>query len=159
VSADARTPETGSAQPESQASGSRFGETRAIADQIVRFLGVGVISFPMGIGVSAFLHEILAWSEEASVGTAMVALLATSFALSRSFIFRATGPARLQLARFLVVALAARTGEYLLFLALLQLAGLPYLWSMTSALLISLSLKFLAYRVWVFSATSDAPER
>jgi putative flippase GtrA len=138
---------------------SRWLSLRSVFYEAVRFVGMGFISFPLGLGISALCHEVLGWPEEIAVATAIGILLILNFFLSRIYVFRSIKSVRSQLVRFVAVALTMRGAEYLLFLLLLRVIHVPYLVAMATALVISLGIKFVIYRTWVFSSGGAAGER
>lgn len=118
--------------------------------QAARFIGVGLLSYALGLSMSAVLREALHFSAEHAVALTLAVLLVLNFWLSRRFVFLAGGAAIRQFARFGVTSLAMRAGEYALFYALMHLLRLHYLSAFTAALLISNVLKFVLYRQLVF---------
>lgn len=116
----------------------------------IRFVGAGLIMFPLGLGTSALVHEVLGFSEQIAGAAAIVVLLASGFYLGRGFVFRSKRLVHQQLPRYLITALSLRAAEYAMFLAFLMVGEINYLVSLTLALTISSALKFLLYRFWVF---------
>ena len=131
---------------------SRWTSLRALIQELMRFVGLGFISFPLGIGISALCHEVFGWHEEVAVAVSIAILIVVNFTLSRVYVFRSIKSVRSQLIRFVSVALVMRGIEYGMFLVLLRAFGVPYLFAMASALVISLGMKFLIYRAWVFGS-------
>ncbi len=128
-----------------------FGSGRVpFAAQAVRFCGVGVLSYGIGVTLAATFHEISGLREEIAVGLSLAIVLFTNFALARLYVFRSSGRVHHELARFAVMSAAMRGVDYLLFLALLNGLGIGYLVAMTIAMAVSTSLKFLVYRKVVF---------
>jgi putative flippase GtrA len=125
---------------------------RGLIFEAARFVGSGLIVFPVGLLVSAFCHEVLGWREEYSAFVAVAVLLVVNFVLGRVFVFRSTERASAQFPRFLAIALVMRGVEYLMFLAAFRFAKLNYLLAMVAALVISSAIKFALYRTWVFKA-------
>ena len=87
-------------------------DLRILAKQGLRFLGAGLITFPVGIGVSALAHEVLGMPEKVAAALALVVLLVLGFLLSRQYVFLSNGRIARQAWRFLLVAAAARGTEY-----------------------------------------------
>ncbi len=103
------------------------------------------------MGVTAFLHEILALSEEASYACALVVAFCLGFFLMRHFVFRAgEGAIRRQAVLHFATTLAFRGMEYVGFLTLHTLLGLYYLLSILLVLGVSFCAKFLWYGHFVF---------
>lgn len=139
-----------------QASSERL---RHLAVEILRFIGSGLIAFPVGLGVSALCHEVFGWPEEAATGAAIGVLLLLNFALGRAFVFRSQGRIAEQLPRFLTIALVMRGAEYLLSLSLFKVFHVPYLLALATSLAISSLAKFFLYRSWVFPVTARQSTR
>jgi putative flippase GtrA len=118
--------------------------------ELFRFIGSGLLAFPVGLGVSALCHELLGWRQEYAAAAAVAVLLVINFGLSRIYVFRSTGSFSYQLPRFLSIALFMRAAEYLMFMGLFKLVHLPYLVAITAALAMSSLIKFFVYRSWVF---------
>ncbi len=119
--------------------------------QGVRFFGVGLITFPVGVGVTALCHEIFRLPEKFAAAIALTVLLVLGFILARRVVFISNGNIGRQAWRFLLVAAMARATEYVLFLCLSILAGLHYLVALVGALGLSFVLKFIIYRSWIFT--------
>ncbi len=130
--------------------GLRPGRADALLAQATRFLGSGLLLFPLGLGVSAFLNRIVGLVPEVASAIAIVVMLLAGFALTRVYVFRASGAMRRQFPRFLLVSVTMRGAEYVMFLLWLRLAGLGNLPSLTLALATSSLMKFFFYRNWVF---------
>jgi putative flippase GtrA len=121
-----------------------------LGGEAARFIGLGVISYLLGIGLSALFREILGLSEEISVALSLAILIVVNFWLNKQFVFRAAGSSLPQLVRFAATAVGSRAAEYVMFLALLRWVKLNYLVALTVVLIISSCLKFLLYRQLVF---------
>lgn len=127
---------------------------RSVLAEGTRFAVSGLISFPIGVGVSAFAHEMLGWSQQLSGAVAISVLLVFNFAVARAYTFRSSGAIRAQLPKFLLVSISMRGVEYLLFLTFLTVGGIHYLSSLFAALAISFTVKFFLYRSCVFFTES-----
>jgi putative flippase GtrA len=125
--------------------------------ELLRFALVGALSYSLGVGLSAAFHGALGLGEPLAVGLALAIVLCTNFLLARTFVFRSRGPAHRELARFVATSVAARGGEYLLFLALLQALEINYLVALTAAMAVSNVLKFALYRSIVFRRSPSVP--
>jgi putative flippase GtrA len=123
---------------------------RQIAGEAARFVGYGLISYVLGIALSAFFREIVGLREEVSVALTLVILFVTNFWLARRFVFRATGHKGKQFALFVTTSVAMRGVEYTTFLALLRIFDVYYLLALTLAMGISGAAKFVLYRTVVF---------
>jgi putative flippase GtrA len=125
---------------------------RRLLPEIFRFIGSGLIVFPLGLGLSAYCHEVLGWREELASAAGIAVLLLVNFATGRIFVFRSAGKVRHEFMRFVSIALLMRGAEYLMFFAIFRLLHMPYLLSMLAALVISSLTKFWLYRTWVFDS-------
>ena len=121
-----------------------------IVGEAARFVGYGLISYVLGIALSAFFGEVIGIREEVSVALTLVILFVTNFWLSRRFVFRAAGHSGNQFVRFVSTSLAMRGVEYMLFFMLLRFLHVHYLVALTLAMGFSGSAKFLLYRTIVF---------
>jgi putative flippase GtrA len=123
---------------------------RRLAGDATRFVGFGVMSYGLGIAITAFLAEIVHLSAEAAVATSLAILITVNFWLSRRFVFRATGEIRSQFPRFLATTVLMRGVEYVLFLLLYRVFSLHYLLALTIGMGLSTCIKFFLYRGLVF---------
>jgi putative flippase GtrA len=118
--------------------------------ELFRFIGTGLLAFPIGLGVSALCHEVFGWREEIAAAAAVGTLLLINFALGRAYVFRSTGRITYQLPRFVAIALLMRGAEYSMFYVLFASLHVPYLVAITASLTMSSLIKFYVYRTWVF---------
>jgi len=134
---------------------------RRLALEAARFVGSGLIAFPLGLGVAALCRELFGWRQEVATVVAFATLLFVNYALGRRLVFRSSGKLRSELARFMGAAVIMRCLESVLSIALLKYAGVPYLASIAVTLACSSVLKFFLYRTWVFrpAAAPATPER
>jgi putative flippase GtrA len=123
---------------------------RQILGEAARFVGYGLISYALGIALSAFFREIIGLREEVSVALTLGILFVTNFWLARRFVFRASGHKGKQFALFVTTSVVMRGVEYMVFLALLRIFDVYYLLALTLAMGISGAVKFLLYRTVVF---------
>jgi len=61
---------------------------RTLAEQGVRYLGVRLITFPVGVGVAALAHKVLQLTEELDVALDPIVLLMLGFAFNRRYTFK-----------------------------------------------------------------------
>lgn len=123
--------------------------------EAARFVGAGVISYALGLGLSALFREGLRLPEELAVALTLGILFVVNFWMSRIFVFRAQGSARRQFAAYVAAALALRATEYGLFYLILQVAGLHYLAALTWAMVLTNLFKFFLYRALVFGKSAS----
>jgi putative flippase GtrA len=126
------------------------GNRRALLGEVLRFCGVGALSYGLGIVLAALFHEVSGLVPEVAVGLSLAILLLTNFFLARAFIFRSSGHVHYELLRFGVASAAMRGAEYLTFLVLLNGLGINYLISLTIAMSLSSVGKFVLYKKIVF---------
>jgi putative flippase GtrA len=123
---------------------------RQIAGEAGRFVGYGLVSYALGIGLSALFREVIGLHEEVSVGLTLVILFLVNFWVARRFVFRSSGHKAKQFVRFVSTSLAMRGAEYVMFLTLLRVLHHHYLLALTLAMGFSGFAKFLLYRTVVF---------
>ena len=128
-----------------------------VASEAVRFLCVGLFSYSFGIGLAAFLREIIGLRPEISVALSLAVLVVTNFWVARQWVFRAAGRADTQFLRFVLTSAVMRSGEYLLFWLLLRTGGVHYLVALTISMGISTCIKFVLYRTLVFGGVATSP--
>ena len=123
--------------------------------QQFRFGIAGVISFGSNLLVTAFLHEIIRWSEEISYGIALLAVSLLMFFFCRYFVFESDRPKfGSQLIKFYQSWVVFRALEYFVFLMILKWAGLFYLFAITGAQIMFVFFKFIVWRRFVFVPAS-----
>lgn len=135
---------------------------RSMIHEGARFVGSGLLAFPLGLGVAAVCRELLGWRPEAATATAFATLLLVNFMLGRKLVFRSSGAVKHELRRFMAVAICMRAFESLLSILLQKEAHVPYLASIVAALVLSSLIKFFLYRSWVFvrpPGVADHPNR
>ncbi len=132
------------------ASAMKLRSDRATRGQIGRYLVMTGLSACLTMGLPVVLHEIFGLSEEASVAVALLTAFVVNFITLRRVVFRSAGRPTAELLRFFWTGLAFRGGEYLAFLILLSLLRLHYVLALAIVLALSISLKFLCYRSFVF---------
>jgi putative flippase GtrA len=132
-------------------------QLRRLLGDAARFLGLGVVSYGLGIAISAFLREVAQLSAETAVAIALAILIVVNFWLSRRYVFRAGGEIRSQFLRFLGMAALMRGVEYALFFLLYRTLALHYLVALTVGMGLSACMKFFLYRGLVFGGSRSAP--
>ena len=95
--------------------------------QLLRFFGATGISATITLGLPVLLHEGLAVPPRAAVAIALTVAFMVNFLTTRLFVFRSSGRAPGELARYALTSAAFRGGEYLGFLALHALGLVYYL--------------------------------
>lgn len=123
---------------------------RTLAEQGVRYLGVGLITFPVGASVAALAHKVLQLTEELAVALALIVLLMLGFPFKRRYTFRSKGHIGHQAWKFLLVAAAMRVSNTVCFLLRFLAFSINYLISLLLAIAISFTAKLFLYRTWIF---------
>lgn len=121
-----------------------------LLSQLLRFGAMGVISLSIGIGATAFAHEVLGASEYVAGAAGFSVLLIFGYVSSRVFVFAANGRLRDESTRFFVAAAASRAGEYGLYSLLIWVAHSHYISAMLCTIAVSFLGKFWIYKTWVF---------
>lgn len=140
----------------------RVGQTDGARANLVRLLKFGVLGalgFGINIAVTVVLTEVLGASEELAFAIALAVVFVFSFVTSRYLIFAgaAAGDPRRQLARFALSSAVFRGAEYLGFLLLHTVSGVPYLLTIVVVLGVSFLTKFVTYSTVVFTSEGEAP--
>ena len=121
-----------------------------IFGQAVRYLLMTGLSALVTLGIPALLHEVFDVGEELSVAISLVIAFCVNFLTTRLYVFTSDGRVGPQLVRFALVSAGFRLGEYIAFLILHTWLGLMYLVALALVLIVSIVLKFFAYRQFVF---------
>lgn len=118
----------------------------------IRFFLLGVLSFFLTLGLTAFFHEMVALPEEGAYFCAILVVFLVNFSGARYFVFNADGkPIVKQFLQFVVSSLFFRGGEFLAFLLLHSLLGMYYLLATVIVMTVSFIGKFMFYRSRVFN--------
>lgn len=116
----------------------------------VRYLAMTGVSAGITFGTLLLCRKIVGLSEQSAGAAALIAAFCVNFITVKRIVFRATGHWGAQLIKFAAVSATMRSVEYLMYLAMIDALGVPYVVALPATLLLSLSLKFTAYRRWVF---------
>jgi putative flippase GtrA len=126
-----------------------------VAEQLgapARFVALGAASFSLNLGVTAVLHELFGVPPEACFAVALVTVFCVNFMAMRWWVFRGSPrPWLAQLVGYGLSSLFFRGGEYLGYLLLYRLAGIPYLVAALVVLSVSFGLKYFVYGSWLFA--------
>jgi putative flippase GtrA len=126
--------------------------SRSALERLARFIGVTAVGFPLNLGITAFVHEVLGGPEEIAFATALVCVFAFNFGACRYVIFRATtGNPRSQLLKYAGMSAVFRLAEYLGFLLVHTVLDVQYLMAAVVVLGTSFFLKFHTYGTFVFT--------
>lgn len=125
-------------------------------DRFARFVAVGAVVFPVNVGLTALLHEVIGIGAEGAFAIALAVVFAIGFVANRHLVFDAgAGRAAHQLARYLPAAVAFRGLQFVSFLALHTWLGAPYLAAVVVVLAFWLVVKFLVFRAFVFRMPAE----
>jgi putative flippase GtrA len=118
----------------------------------VRFGALGAVGFGLNIAITVSLHEWLGAPEELAFAVALATVFVFSFLTGRYLIFSGAshGDPRKQLVKFAISSAGFRFAEYLGFLILHTVLGLPYLIAIVAVLGFSFLTKFFTYSTVVF---------
>ena len=127
--------------------------------QMGRFAAMGAVGFGLNVAVTVSLHEWLGAPEELAFAVALVTVFVFSFLTSRYLIFSGASRAgaRKQLFKFVLSSAGFRFAEYVGFLVLHTLFGLPYLVAIVAVLGASFLTKFFTYSTVVFVDDREVP--
>lgn len=114
--------------------------------QLARFGLSSVASATISLGLPALLHEVFGIEQKVAVAISQSSVLLLNFLMIRLFVFRSQGRAGRDLGYYVGSTIAFRGLEFLLFLALFELAGLYYLTALVLTLGTSTAIKFVWYR-------------
>ena len=126
-----------------------------VAGQIVRYFLMTGLSAMITLLLPVALHAGVGLSVETAVAVSLVAAFFVNFLTIRAFVFRSATPAGQQLVRFTLTSAGFRVGEYLFFLILYNILEIYYFTALIVTLVVSLPLKFLCYRRFVFQPLPD----
>jgi putative flippase GtrA len=131
----------------------------ATLGRMMRFGAFGAAGFVLNIAITVTLTEWLGAPEELAFAVALFVVFGFSFVTSRYLIFAGAidGDPRKQLVKFALSSAAFRGTEYLGFIMLHTVLGLPYLIAIVSVLGVSFLTKFFTYSTVVFTADEEAP--
>jgi putative flippase GtrA len=121
-------------------------------ERLARFVAVSAVGFPLNLGVTVFVHEVLGASEEVAFAIALMAVFLFNFAACRYIIYRATGgDPRRQLLKYVLFSAVFRLAEYAAFLLVHSVFNTQYLVAAVLVLGTSFFLKFRFYGKVVFT--------
>jgi putative flippase GtrA len=132
----------------------RLRRRETLLGQVARFAVMTAMSATVSLGLPVILHEALGIAPRLAVGIAFVVAFCLSFVTTRRLVFASSGSVRRDLSIFAASTAAFRAAEFLVFLALMELAGLHYVVALVSALAVSSIAKFFWYR-YAFRSSAD----
>ncbi len=118
-------------------------------------MGLGLLSYGLGVGLAALGREVVGLREELAVAAALAVMIVINFWANRLLVFRGQGRLSHEFVKFIGASVLMRSFEYGAFISLLRIFGLHYLAAYTIALLVSNVLKFTLYRAVVFRRTPE----
>ena len=118
---------------------------------LVRFGIAGSASLLLNLITTAFLHEILTWTETVAYGVSLISVSVPMFVLCRYFVFESHEQAFWQqLIKFYSSWVVFRIFEYLAFIFILKWAGVFYIFAIIGAQAAFVFAKFIFWRRNVF---------
>ena len=130
--------------------------TRNSVVEGTRYLFNTVASASLSLGLPFALHEYLLFSENVAVAAGLLTVFLVNFITLKFYVFKSSGPALPQLWKFAWTSLLFRTGEYIIFLVLNSYQFTNYIVCLAFVLIVSLTIKFIVYRLFVFSHEASA---
>lgn len=120
--------------------------------RMARFGAMGAVGFAFNIAVTVALHEWVGAPEEFAFAVALAVVFVFSFVTSRYLIFAGAsyGDAKKQLLKFALSNAGFRVAEYVGFLVIHSVLGVPYLVAIVAVLGCSFVTKFFTYNAVVF---------
>jgi len=119
---------------------------RDTVGQLIRYGVSSGTSAAVSLGLPVLLHEAFGVEQKLAVAISQASVLLLNFLMIRLFVFRSKSKAKRDLAYYVGSAIAFRGLEYLLFLALFELASLHYFLALLLTLAVSTVVKFGWYR-------------
>jgi putative flippase GtrA len=119
---------------------------RDTVGQLIRYGVSSGASAAVSLGLPVLLHEAFGVEQKLAVAISQASILLLNFLMIRLFVFRSKSTARRDLAYYVGSAVVFRGLEYLLFLALFELASLHYFLALLLTLGASTVVKFGWYR-------------
>lgn len=116
------------------------------SDSARRFLVASVASFTVSVGSAVLTRKIPGLAEQYAAALALVIALVFNFFSMRLFVFRSRGHIGREALEYTISSIGFRFAEYLVFLLLFQIAGLPYLMSFIAALGLSFIAKYFFHK-------------
>jgi putative flippase GtrA len=114
--------------------------------QLIRYGVSSGTSAAVSLGLPVLLHEAFGVEQKLAVAISQASVLLLNFLMIRLFVFRSKSKAKRDLTYYIGSAIAFRGLEYLLFLALFELADLHYFTALLLTLGTSTVVKFGWYR-------------
>ena len=136
-----------------------MGKIPPTLDRLIRFGLFGVVLFGIALGLTAFQHEVLGFSEELAFGITLVAVLVVGFLGNRHLVFDASaGDIRRQGIHYAVASLVFRALQYGSFLVLHTWLGMAYLLAITIVLWGWFFIKFFYYGARIFKVAEGSTQ-
>jgi putative flippase GtrA len=127
--------------------------------RFIRFTAMGSLGLILNLGITAFVHEVLGASEELAFAVALAIVFSFHFLSGRYVIYGAAdGDPKRQLLRYGLATGGFRAAEYLGFLVLHTIAGIPYLAVIVIVLGSSFIAKFFFYGHVVFTGNGKVSQ-
>lgn len=127
---------------------------RTLTDHLnegLRYVAMTGVSAVLSLGIPFILHEGFSVSPNIAVAAGLATVFLVNFATLKLYVFKRKGSVAGHAGRYAFVSILFRVSEYLAFLLLHGLFEVQYMWALTAILVVSISMKFLAYKLYVFT--------
>jgi putative flippase GtrA len=126
--------------------------------QASRYLWMTLLSAGLTLTLPVLLHEVFALGKEIAVALALATTFFVNFITVRVIVFRSIGNMTSEFVRYVVTNASFRIAEYLLFLLMSTVLDYNYIFILGAVLVLSFILKFILYRIFVFSQPASEPD-
>lgn len=119
--------------------------------KLARFGLASGLSFLITMGLPILLVERASIAPEYAAAAGLITAFLVNFVTLRKFVYQSGGDWRVQGVRFLVFSAIFRGSEYLIFLILYRLLGVPYVLALGVVLAASFIVKYITYDRLLFN--------
>jgi putative flippase GtrA len=116
----------------------------------IRYVIASAFSFGLTLLLSFLSKTVVGLNEYTSVAITLLIVFVTNFFVIRILVFKSTSDPKAQLITFAASSLAFRGLDYLLFLFLFSLLGLPYMLALGAGLTFTFILKYIFQKHVIF---------
>lgn len=125
------------------------GARRSAPSAVAWYLGVGVFSYAIDLGILSLCYEVFGWPLWLATVTGFWITFFVNFGLNRRFTFQAQGRNAPQLVRYGVLV-AFNLAATVVIVWVAEWAGIGYFPGKTAAVGALAIVNFIAFRMWVF---------
>lgn len=115
-----------------------------------RYLLITSFSATLSLGIPFILHEGFFVNPSIAVAIGFATVFIANFVSVKLYVFRNKRSFKNQLWRFTFISFVFRLSEYVAFLLVTRLLGVQYLAALSIVLIVSLALKFISHKRFVF---------